>query len=116
MLSLMSSVSDRLTGTRSFVNCVIGCGDAVFFDDEVLLLEGGDQPPFGIAHGDGGGHQLRGGLEIVLVAQIDRPLPFDSHPTAVRRQRLLAQDEPQQARAETSEVTSQNCRARFACG
>ncbi len=26
MLSLMSSVSDRLTGTRSLVNCVIGCG------------------------------------------------------------------------------------------
>ena len=94
MLSLMSSVSERLTGTRSFVNWVIGCAHAVFFDGEVVLAERGDQAAFAVAHRHRGAHELRGGAEVVLAAQVDRPLPFDSRPTALGG-RLLAQGKRQ---------------------
>ena len=43
MLPLVSSTMPRLTGTRSLLKCVIGCGCTVLVDPEVLLSQAGHE-------------------------------------------------------------------------
>ncbi len=78
----MSSASARLTGTRSRSNCVIGCSDAVFLDDEVAALERGDETSGRVANGDGNGDELRFGAE--ALANVDRLLGLERRLVATK--------------------------------
>ena len=90
ILSLESSTTPRLTGTRSSVNWVIGSRDAVLVDLEIVAGEAGDQASGAVADRDGNGNGGDAGSGIA------GPEPLESrenaHTRLTRQQRRPRQE------------------------
>ena len=81
MLSLMSSSTPRLTGTRSRVNCVIGLRIAVVEHLEVVARQAGDELAVGVADGDRDAGDVDARLEGVGIPDLAAAAPGSASAT-----------------------------------